>query len=446
MAMPTIPENITIHLGDPDQPARNITVPFVDYIKNVASSEIYPTWPDSALRANILAQVSFALNRVYTEWYRSRGYDFDITNSTRYDQKYIENRDLFDNIVKLVDDLFNDYVVKQGSVEPYFTQYCSGTTVTCEGLSQWGTVDLAEQGMFPYQILQYYYGDDINIVYDAPLAENVPSYPETLLRLGSSGEEVRTIQRQLNRISDNYPAIPKIPVTDGIFNVQTENSVKEFQKIFNLTVDGIVGKATWYKIKFIYNSVKRLAELSSEGISPEEAAPLYSSVLREGDTGTNVAFAQYYLALISFVDPQIPQVVLNGVFDENMKNSVIAFQQKYGLEPNGEIDRRTWNKVLEVYNTTIQALKQQYVSDSEKIYPGIILTPGSSGDDISTLQRLLQQAAQKNSSIPSVEVTGTFDGPTENAVRVIQAQNSLPVNGSVGPLTWAAIVNIAESP
>lgn len=444
MPEPIIPEYITVHLGAPDEPANNITVPFIDYIKNVASSEIYPTWPENSLRANILAQVSFALNRVYTEWYRSRGYDFDITNSTRYDQKFIENRDLFDNIVRLVDEMFNDYVVKQGNVEPYFTQYCSGTTVTCDGLSQWGTVDLAEQGMLPYQILQHYYGDDISIVYNAPTQENVPSYPDRLLRLGSFGEEVRTIQRQLNRISENYPAIPKIAVTDGIFNAPTEDAVKKFQEIFNLTADGIVGKATWYKIKFVYNSVKRLAELSSEGVSPEEAEPLYASVLKEGDTGSNVAFAQYYLALISFIDPQIPQVTLNGTFDQNMKNSVMAFQREYGLQESGEINRATWNKILEVYSTTVQTLRQQYVSESEKIYPGIILTVGASGNDVSTLQRLLQQAANNDSSIPVVEVTGTFDGATENAVRVVQSQNNLPVNGSVGPLTWAAIVNLAE--
>ncbi len=445
MPTPIIPEYITVHLGAPDQAAENITIPFVDYVKNVASSEIYPTWPESALRANILAQVTFALNRIYTEWYRSRGYDFDITSSTAYDQKYTKNHDLFENIVILADELFNDYIVKQGRVEPYFTQYCSGTTVTCDGLSQWGSVDLANQGLVPYQILQYYYGDDINIVYNAPISDNVPSYPGVLLRLGSAGEDVRTVQRQLNRISDNYPAIPKIEVTDGIFNKQTEEAVKKFQQIFNLAVDGIVGKATWYKIKFIYSSVKQLAELSSEGLSPEEVAPMYSSVLSEGDTGTDVAFAQYYLALISFTDPQIPQVSLSGVFDQNMKNSVIAFQEKYGLEPTGQINRETWNKILEVYNLAIQTLKQQYVSESEKIYPGIILTPGSSGDDISTLQRLLQQASQKDPRIPSVEVTGVFDDQTENAVKVVQTQNSLPVNGSVGPLTWAAIVNIVNN-
>ena len=139
------------------------------YIKNVASSEIYPTWPESAIRANILAQITYALNRIYTEWYPSQGYDFDITSSTRYDQSFVENRDIYENISHIVDDIFNDYVVKQGTVQPYFTQYCSGTTATCEGLSQWGTVSLAEQGMVPYEILQHYYGDDINIIFDAPV-------------------------------------------------------------------------------------------------------------------------------------------------------------------------------------------------------------------------------------------------------------------------------------
>ncbi|MBO5670479.1 MAG: spore cortex-lytic protein, partial [Clostridia bacterium] len=168
---PVIPEYITVHLGQPDQPAENVRVRFQDYIKNVASSEVYPNWPESAIRANILAQISYALNRVYTEFYRSRGYDFDITNSTQYDQKFILNRDIFENISQIVDDIFNDYVVKQGTIQPYFTQYCNGTTTTCPGLSHWGTVDLAREGLVPYQILQRYYGDDINIVFNAPVEE-----------------------------------------------------------------------------------------------------------------------------------------------------------------------------------------------------------------------------------------------------------------------------------
>lgn len=213
--LPVIPKFITVHLGRPDQPAENIRVSFADYIKNVASSEIYPTWPESAIRANILAQISYALNRIYTEYYPSRGYDFDITSSTQYDQKFIPNRDIFENISQIVDDIFNDYVVRQGSVQPYFTQYCSGTTTTCEGLSQWGTVALAEEGLVPYEILQRYYGDDINIVFNAPVAGIERSYPGAPLRLGSAGEDVRIIQRQLNRIADNYPAIPRLSVIDG---------------------------------------------------------------------------------------------------------------------------------------------------------------------------------------------------------------------------------------
>ena len=156
--LPYIPEFITVHLGAPNSNAPNVQVSFPEYIKNVASSEIYPTWPESSIRANIYAQISFALNRIYTEWYRSRGYDFDITNSTQYDQKFIQGRDIFDNVSQIVDEIFNNYVRRQGSVEPYFTQFCNGTTVTCDGLSQWGTVELARQGYTPYGILQYYYG------------------------------------------------------------------------------------------------------------------------------------------------------------------------------------------------------------------------------------------------------------------------------------------------
>ena len=156
--LPIIPETITVHLGDPDQPAQNVTLPFMDYIMNVASSEIYPTWPEEAIRANIYAQISFALNRVYTEYYRSRGYDFDITNSTRFDQYFVNGRDIFENIQEIVGDIFNDYIRRQGSIEPLFAQYCNGTTVTCSGLSQWGSVSLAEAGYTPYRILQNYYG------------------------------------------------------------------------------------------------------------------------------------------------------------------------------------------------------------------------------------------------------------------------------------------------
>lgn len=250
--LPFIPETITVHLGAPDSNAENVTLPFDEYITNVASSEIYPTWPESAIRANIYAQISFALNRIYTEYYRSRGYDFDITNSTAFDQSFIKGRDYFENVGRIVSEIFDSYIVRQGSVEPLFTAYCDGREVNCEGLSQWGTVSLANQGYTPYEILQYYYGNDINIINDVPVQVPNSSLPPRPLRLGSGGDEVRTVQLRLNRISDNYPAIPKIALPDGVFSFDTEDAVKSFQETFSLEPDGIVGRATWYKILFVY--------------------------------------------------------------------------------------------------------------------------------------------------------------------------------------------------
>lgn len=442
MPTPIIPDYITVHLGDPDSPAENIRVPFMDYIKNVASSEIYPTWPESSIRANVLAQISFALNRIYTEYYRSRGYDFDITNSTKFDQKFIKNRDYFENIVKIVDDIFNDYVVKQGSIEPYFAQYCDGKRVTCDGLSQWGTVELAEQGLLPYEILQYYYGDDINIVFNAPVSSNIPSYPGKPLSLGSAGDDVRTIKRQLNRISDNYPAIPKIAPVNEYFDVQTEEAVKKFQEVFNLTVDGIVGKSTWYKLKYIYTGVKNLSELYSEGLTLGEVDKIYSRTLQEGDTGDQVKVMQYYLAIISYFDDEIPLIGINGVFDNKMKQSLITFQKKYGITPDGIIGRDTWNKIAEVYKNTINSLPKDLVSVSDQIYPGRYLTLGITGDDVESLQKFIKAISEQNSTIPNIDITGKYDTKTENAVKAIQSQNKLPSNGVVGPLTWNAIVNL----
>jgi peptidoglycan hydrolase-like protein with peptidoglycan-binding domain len=250
--LPFIPETVTVHLGAPDSNAENVTLPFDEYITNVASSEIYPTWPESAIRANIYAQISFALNRIYTEYYRSRGYDFDITNSTAFDQSFVKGRDYFENVGRIVAEIFDSYIARQGSVEPLFTAYCDGREVSCEGLSQWGTVSLANQGYTPYEILQYYYGNDINIINDVPVQVPNSSLPPRPLRLGSGGDEVRTLQLRLNRISDNYPAIPKIALPDGVFSFDTEDAVKSFQETFSLEPDGVVGRNTWNALTDVY--------------------------------------------------------------------------------------------------------------------------------------------------------------------------------------------------
>lgn len=444
MAVPIVPEFITVHLGAPKSNARNVTVPFPDYIKNVASSEIYPTWPENAIRANVYAQTTFALNRIFNEFYRSQGYDFDITSSTQYDQAYRHERDIFENISRIVDELFNDYVVRQGQVQPYFTQYCNGTTVTCDGLSQWGTVPLAKRGLLPYEILQNYYGDDINLVFNAPIKGNIPSYPGAPLRLGSAGEDVRTIQRQLNRIGRNYPAIPKISNTNGIFERQTEEAVRTFQRVFNLAQDGIVGKNTWYKIKYIYNGVKGLSELYTEGISIDEADRIYSTVVRRGDRGIPVQTIQYYLNFLAFFNPKLSPVKVDGIFGQQTYDAVLTFQNQYGLKVDGIVGRDTWNMLQNAYQGVLRTLPNEYKDYASLIYPGYFITNGATGTAVYQVQRFIQRIAQNDPTIPSVTVDGVYGRRTEEAVRAIQAQASLPQTGQVGPQTWLYMAELYE--
>lgn len=440
--LPYIPETITVHLGLPDQPAENVTVNFSDYIKNVASSEIYPTWPESAIRANIYAQISYALNRVYTEWYRSKGYDFDITNTTQYDQYFVKDREVFENISRIVDEIFNNYVVREGSVSPLFTAYCNGTTSRCDGLSQWGTVTLAEQGYTPLEILQFYYGDDIAIIKNAPIRPNVESYPGFPLKLGSSGNEVKTIQQQLNRIADAYPSIPKINDPNGIFGAQTEAAVKRFQNIFNLAQDGIVGKSTWYRIKNVYNGVKKLAELTAENLTFDEVEPIYPSLLKEGMSGDYIKTLQYYLNIVAYFYPQIPNINVDGYFGPKTKEAVIAFQEMFGLVPDGIVGRDTWKALSNAYKTSINSIPEEYKSEAEIVYPGYVLSEGITNDDVRRLQTFLEKISQAYPSIPSVTVDGVFGEKTKEAVSAIQRIYGIPVSGVAGPVTWGLIINL----
>ncbi|MCX4357090.1 MAG: peptidoglycan-binding protein [Oscillospiraceae bacterium] len=437
--LPYIPERIVVHLGTPNANATNVSVTFPDYIKNVASSEIFPTWPEAALRANIYAQISFALNRVYTEWYRSRGYDFDITNSTQYDQAFVYGRDVFANIANIVDEVFNNYIVRRGSVEPLFTMFCNGTTVTCEGLSQWGTVPLANRGYTPYQILQYYYGNDIDIVYNAPISPNIPSYPGTTFGFGAAGNEVRTIQVQLNRIGTNYPAIPKIVPANGIYGESTTEAVRTFQSVFNLPVTGVVNKATWYKIKYIFTAVKHLAELTSEGLTAEEIENLWGENLRQGDYGLRVRSLAYYLNTIAYFNPEIPTVNSNGVFNAAMDNQVKAFERFYGLNPDGIVDFRTWQMISRIYTDILNNLPEGYEGATAALYPGYSLTPGMRNDDVKEFQIYLRVIGQNIADIPVIEATGYFGPETERAVMIFQRLYGLDPSGIVGSPTWDAL-------
>ena len=347
--LPYIPQRITVHLGPPDSDAENVTVSFVDYVKNVASSEIYPTWEESALRANILAIVSFALNRVYTEFYRSRGYDFDITNSTAYDQYFVKGRSYFDTISRIADELFNDYLRRPGFVEPLAAKFCNGTTAICEGLSQWGSQNLARQGYNSTQILRSYYGN-VEIVSNAPVQGITTSYPGTPLRRGTTGPGVVTIQTELNRISQSYPAIPKISPVDGIFGAQTEASVRRFQEIFNLTPDGIVGRATWYALVRIYVAVTSLAELRSEGQRFYANSWAGRDPIELGDRGVRVEHLQYMLSVLAAYIPEIPNLTIDGIFGNATRNAVLAAQRRFGLPQTGIVDYNTWEEIYDQYS------------------------------------------------------------------------------------------------
>lgn len=259
-----IPEYIVVHDGTPgDSTALNYWVRYRDYIKNVASSEIYATWPESTIRANVLAIMSFTLNRVYTEWYRNKGYDFTITSSTAYDHKWMHGRNVYDSIDEAVDEVFDNYLSRPNVRQPILTQYCDGERVTCPNwMSQWGSKFLGDQNYAPIEIIRYYYGEDMYINTAEEISGVPASWPGYSLDIGSSGLKVRQIQEQLNTIRGAYPAIPEIPVADGIYGEYTQEAVRVFQSVFGLPASGIVDYRTWYKIQEIYVAVSRIAELT----------------------------------------------------------------------------------------------------------------------------------------------------------------------------------------
>ena len=433
-----IPKNITVHLGKPAASARNVTVSFRDYIANVASSEVYPTWPEQALRANIHCQISLALNRIYTEWYPSKGYTFNITNSTSYDQYYVHGRTVFEVMVRITDDIFNTYLRKRGTVNPYYSEYCDGKSVTCPGLKQWGTVTLANQGRNALQILKYYYGNDIEIVRTNNIQSIPQSYPGSPLRQGDSGTAVFTLQRQLNRITKDYPFLGKLTV-DGVFGAKMTATVRAFQKQFNLTADGVVGRQTWYKISYIYVSVKDLAELTSEG---EVSSGTLSdgtwggTTLRTGSTGSSVEQLQFWLNTLAQYESSIPSLTVDGVYGTGTANAVRAFQRKYGLTVDGVVGRATWTEVYDQFRSI------QSDNGTPNAYPGTALREGSSGQNVRLVQFWLKIARTVYPSLSNVTVDGRFGSATAAAVRRFQTYFGLTSDGVVGRTTWNKLYEV----
>ena len=433
-----IPKNITVHLGRPAASARNVTVSFRDYIANVASSEVYPTWPEQALRANIHCQISLALNRIYTEWYPSKGYSFNITNSTSYDQYYVHGRTVFQVMVKLTDDIFNTYIRKTGTVNPYYAEYCDGKSVTCPGLKQWGTVTLANQGRSALSILKYYYGQNIEIVRTNNIQSIPQSYPGSPLQQGDRGSAVFTLQRQLNRIAKDYPFLGKLTV-DGIFGARMADTVKRFQKQFNLTADGVVGRQTWYKISYIYVSVKDLAELTSEGETSSGTLSDGSwggTTLRQGSTGSAVEQLQFWLNTLAQYDAGIPSTAVDGVFGSRTAAAVRAFQRREGLTVDGVVGRTTWTTLYNEFRSI------QSDNGTPNAYPGTPLRQGSNGQNVRLVQFWLKIARTVYASLRSVTVDGVFGEATAAAVKRFQSYFSLTSDGVVGRTTWNKLYEV----
>ena len=397
-------------------------------------------WPEQALRANIHCQISLALNRIYTEWYPSKGYSFNITNSTSYDQYYVHGRTVFDVMVRLTDDIFNTYIRKTGTVNPYYAEYCDGKSVTCPGLKQWGTVTLANQGRNALSILKYYYGNNIEIIRTNNIQSIPQSYPGSPLRQGSTGAAVFTLQRQLNRITKDYPFLGLLTV-DGIFGRKMTETVKKFQKQFNLTADGVVGRSTWYKISYIYVSVKDLAELTSEGETfsgtlPDGSWNLGSSVLKQGSTGSEVEQLQFWLSTLAQYESSIPSVTVDGVYGSGTAAAVRAFQRRYGLTVDGIVGRTTWTELYDQFRSI------QSDNGTPNAYPGTALREGSSGQNVRLVQFWLKIARTVYTSLANVTVDGKFGAGTAAAVQRFQRYFGLTSDGVVGRITWNKLYEV----
>ena len=439
-----IPDFITVHLGTPNAAARNVRVPFKEYIINVVSSEIYPFWEQAAIEANTHAIVSFTLNRLYTHWYRSRGRNFDITNSTQFDQMFIYGREVFHNVAQIVNRIFNQFIRRPGRIEPFFSSYCNGTTSTCAGMSQHGSQALARQGFTPIQILRYYYPRDINIVQSTNFGPRNPgAYPGVALRLGSTGEDVRRIQLMLNRITGNW-WIPAIPNPNGVFDEDTRATVIAFQRLFNLSPDGVIGPITWYEITRIYVAARNLAELVSEGqrYSIGNAPP--TVVIRQGARGEAVIELQFLLNFIAEFYNDLPFVIQDNVFRDSTRLAVIEFQTKFGLTPDGVVGPATWNRLYEVYRNIRNTVPLPPPSSNIPPFPGIPLQVGSRSNDVRTMQQLLNTIGRSNPSIETLVVDGIFGPRTQAAVREFQRLFGLPQTGIIDQTTWYAIVEQAN--
>lgn len=389
------------------------------------------SWPEEALRANIIAQVSLALNRIWTEWYPSRGYSFNITGSPGYDQAYVNGRTVFAVMERLTAELFNTFVQRSGDAEPYFTEYCDGKTVTCPGMKQWGTVDRAREGMNALQILRYYYGNRVQLVTTDNIAAIPSSYPGSPLRRGSTGSSVEQVQFWLSDLAQFDSSLVRVTV-DGSYGAATERAVRAFQQKQSLTADGVVGQRTWNTLYAAW--VDAQSDLGGT------AWP--GTALRRGAAGMEVRLVQFWLRLAADNYSALRTVTVDGSYGAATVSAVEAFQTLFGLTPDGVVGRSTWNKLKEVGLAVANKIVAANVA------PGQFTTTtraGSSGTAVRAVQYYLRRLAAYYSDVPRVAVDGKFGAATTRAVKAWQSRAGLTVDGVVGRLTFQSLYDAAQA-
>ncbi|MDR1705912.1 MAG: peptidoglycan-binding protein [Clostridiales bacterium] len=446
----TVPHTIRVHLGKPAEYATNVYVKFKEYLKNVCTYEIYPDWPANTLEANILCQTSLALNRIYTEWYPSQGYAYDITSSTWNDQNYVYAHvgPYTSKISAIVDRVFNNFARRVGQKGPYFTEYCDGRTATCPGLKQWGSLDLGNKGYTPLQILKYYYGNDIEIAETSNIDDVEASYPGSPLKEGMRGSAVKQMQDQLNRIRVAYRNIPQISSPNGYFGPDTTAAVKAFKAAADWSLpsasSGAVDKSTWYNISYAYYAVKKLGELGSEGEIIGVGSIPPNSTLGQGSKGTEAGKLQFLINAIAEYYPEVPSVIMDYSYGPSTANAVRAFEQAFGLNPDGIAGPQVWNKLYEVY----WSLKDSGLlpgSGGGAEYPGFSLTIGSSGPSVRKVQSCLNNIGSRYPGVGGLTEDGVFGIATRSAVITFQSIFGLTQDGIVGPAAWAKIMSECQS-
>jgi len=430
-----IPQFITVHLGRRTATAANVRVPFIEYIKNVTSHEIFDTWPEQTIIANVYCIVSLTLNRIFTEFYRKQGRDFDITNSTTIDQQYTHGGTIGARISNIVDDIFNNYLAVVGHKEPFLALYNDGVVANFPGrLSQWGSFYDGRAGMNAWQIINKYYTQNLQLRQSDNFTGALESWPGSNLSVGSSGEHVRTMQRYLNRVLGRYTNIIINPV-DGVFGVSTQNSVRTFQEIYNLPQTGVINRATWFQISRIYAIEKGLWEMDSEGIRIGIGQTPPTQTIREGNTGRLVTELQYILDFVGMFYDDIPFVAETSRFDTLTTASVRAFQRHFRLTADGIVGPLTWRRLYEVYwgiraNTPHPQPAPPPESPDMPPYPGTALRIGSTGASVRRVQQAINRLAHSYPGIPEVPVDSNFGHQTQTAIIAFQRIFGLNPDGA----------------